>query len=237
MTEFIVVSLAFFLGSFVQGLSGFGAALVAIPLLSLVIDIKIAVPLCMLTSVIMTTYMGVKLRRYFDRKKILPICLGSLPGIILGVIVLKRVPSDTIRFFLGLFLVLYSLYSLILSTKPRDLNPKWGYFAGFLSGVGSAALSTGGPPLIIYVTLNNWTNNQIKATITGAFIFTTYLGITVHAVSGMTTMIVLKYFLFAAPAVLLGTAVGSYCYGYLGKASYLKIIFAFLVVMGLMLMM
>lgn len=236
MTEIIVVSLAFFLGSFIQGLSGFGAALVAIPLLSLVIDIKIAVPLCMLTSVIMTTYMGVKLRRYFDKEKILPLCLGALPGIILGVALLKGVPSDTIRFFLGLLLVVYSLYSVIFSPKQRNLKPRWGYLAGLLSGVGSAAFSTGGPPLIVYVTMNNWTSNQIKATITGAFIFTTYLGIGVHAVTGLTTMTVLKYFLFAAPAVLLGTAVGSHCYGYLGKASYLKLIFAFLAVMGVMLM-
>lgn len=237
MMELIVVSFAFFLGSFVQGLSGFGAALVAIPLLSLVIDIKTAVPLCMLTSLIMTTYMGGKLRSHFDKKKILPLCFGSLPGIILGVILLKRVPSDTIRFFLGLLLVIYSLYSVIFSPKARNLNAKWGYFAGFLSGIGSAAFSTGGPPLIVYVTANNWNNNQIKATLTGAFIFTTYLGVIVHAVSGMTTMIVLKYFLFSAPAVLLGTGAGAYCYSYLGKESYLKLIFAFLVVMGVMLMM
>lgn len=234
MTDFIAIGLIFFLTGWVQGISGFGSALIAIPLLTLFIDIKEAVPLCTLTSLIITTYLGIQLRKHFHRKKILPLCLGTIPGIIIGVTVLKTVPSQTILTLLGTLLVAYSLYSLLFTIKPRSLHKAWGYLVGFCSGSIGAAFSTGGPPVIIYSTMNNWSRNEIKATLTAYFCFNSYLAASAHAIGGLTTLVVLKYFLISSPFVLLGTAFGSYCYRFFRKEIYLKIVLSFLVLMGIM---
>ena len=45
----------FLLAGGVQGVTGFGSALVAIPLLSLVMDVKQAVPLAILNGLVVTT--------------------------------------------------------------------------------------------------------------------------------------------------------------------------------------
>lgn len=232
MTDFFIIGAIFLLAGFVQGLSGFGSALVAIPLLSLVMDIKEAVPLCMLTGLIITTYLAVKLRKHFDRKKIIPLCIGSIPGILIGATLLKAVPSRIISILLGALLISYSLYNLLINPKARELHYKWGYLAGFLSGAIGAAFSTGGPPSIIYATLNKWNKDEIKATLTGFFVFNSYLTATSHMISGLTTMVVVKYFLLSAPFVLLGTALGSRCYGLFEKDSYMKIIYLGLIFMG-----
>ncbi len=234
MTVFIAIGLIFFLAGWVQGVTGFGSALVAIPLLTLFIDIKEAVPLCMITNLIITTYLAIQLRKHFDRKKILPLCVGAIPGILIGATVLKAVPSQTIRILLGTLLIAYSLYSLFFTIKPRSLHKAWGYIAGFGSGAIGAAFSAGGPPTIIYSTMNNWSKNEIKATLTAFFCFNSYLGASAHAISGITTLAVLKYFLISSPFVLLGTALGSYCYRFFRKESYLKVVFSFLVLMGIM---
>lgn len=234
MTIFIAIGLIFFLAGWVQGVSGFGSALVAIPLLTLFIDIKEAVPLCMLTSLIITTYLAIQLRKHFDREKILPLCIGAIPGILIGATVLKIVPSQTIRMLLGTLLIAYSLYSLLFTVKPRKLHKAWGYIAGFGSGAIGAAFSAGGPPTIIYSTMNNWSKDEIKATLTAFFCFISYLGTSAHVISGITTLVVLKYFLIASPFVLLGTALGSYCYRYFKKEIYLKVVFSFLVLMGIL---
>lgn len=234
MTLFITIGLIFFIAGWVQGVSGFGSVLVAIPLLTLFIDIKVAVPLCMLTSLIITTYMVIQLRNHFDRKKILPLCIGSIPGILIGATVLKAVPSQTIRTLLGILIISYSLYSLFFTIKTRKLHKAWGYIAGFSSGSIGAAFSAGGPPSIIYSTMNNWNKDEIKATLTAFFCFNSYLGAGAHALSGITTLVVLKYFLISSPFVLLGTASGSYCYRFFRKDVYLKVVFSFLVLMGIM---
>ncbi len=235
MTEIFIIGAIFFLGSFVQGLTGFGAGLIAIPLLTLVVDIKVAVPLYMLTSLVMTNYMAFRLRRYFDRGKILPLCIGAVPGIIAGATILKTVPSDIIRIYLGAMLIGYALYNFLCKPTPLQLHHGWGYLAGFLSGAIGTACSAGGPPAIIYTTLNSWNKNEMKATLTGFFFFNSYLTIAAHAITGMTTFTVVKYFLFTAPFVLAGTVVGSCCYGFFRTSWYLRIVLFFLLIMGVML--
>lgn len=234
MTIIIGIALIFLLAGFIQGVSGFGSALVAIPLLVYFIDIKEAVPLCILSSIFITTYLVYQLRSHLDKKKILPLCLGSIPGICIGATLLKTVPSSTIRLILGVLLALYATYSLLCSPKPRKLNKMWGYLAGFMSGSIGAAFSAGGPPSIIYATLSDWDKHTIKATLTGFFFFNSLLVAAAHAVTGMTTVSVMYHLLIAAPAVLIGTALGSFCYSFFRRDVYLRIIFLFLIFMGLM---
>ncbi len=232
LTPFFI-SIIFLLAGFVQGMTGFGSALVAIPLLSLVIDIKSAVPLCILNSLVITTYLSLKMRRHLEMKKIAPICVAAVPGIIVGSTILKRVSSTLIQTVLGVLLIAYSLFSLFSTPKPRKLHTAWSYVAGFLSGAIGAAFSAGGPPTIIYATLNDWKKDTIKATLSGFFLFNSYLIAAVHAVNGLTTLEIFTYFMISAPFVLLGTVLGTICYGKIPRELYLQIIFAFLTAMGI----
>ncbi len=234
MFDPLLIGLIFLLAGFIQGMTGFGSALVAIPLLSLFLDIKSAVPLCMLNSLVITTFLSLKMRQHLDRKKITPLCLAAVPGIIVGSTLLKHVSSTVIRISIGILLVAYSLYSLFSKPKPRKLHKAWSYVAGFTSGAIGAAFSAGGPPTIIYTTLNGWSKDEIKATLSGFFLFNSYLTASAHAVSGLTTLQVFSFFLVSAPFVLLGTVLGSICYGRIPRGLYLQLIFAFLVLMGTM---
>jgi len=230
----ILISIIFLLAGFIQGVSGFGSALVAIPLLTLIIDIKAAVPLCILNSLVITTYLSLKMRKHLDTKKIFPLCVAAVPGIIVGSTVLKLVSSSIIRINLGILLVAYSLYSLFTKPKSRKLHKAWSYIAGFLSGAIGGAFSAGGPPTIIYTTLNDWDKDTIKATLSGFFLFNSYLIAIVHVVEGLTTIDIFTYFMISAPFVFLGTVLGTICYGKIPRQRYLQIIFAFLAAMGIM---
>ncbi|MEN8198485.1 MAG: sulfite exporter TauE/SafE family protein [Thermodesulfobacteriota bacterium] len=233
LTPLLIIAI-FLLAGFVQGMTGFGSALVAIPLLSLFLDIKSAVPLCILNSLIITTYLSLKMRKHLHSNKILPLCVAAVPGIIVGSTILKNVDSTILRTCIGVLLISYSLYSLLNRATPRKLSTAWSYLAGFLSGAIGAAFSAGGPPTIIYTTLTDWKKDEIKATLSGFFLFNSYLIATVHAISGLTSIEVFTYFMISAPFVLLGTVLGAIAYGRIPRARYLQIIFAFLIVMGIM---
>ena len=234
MSVIILICFILFVAGWVQGVSGFGSALIAIPLLSLIIDIKMAVPLCSLASTVIATYMTLQLRNSFDLKKIGPLCMGSIPGIAVGATLLKTVPSHIIETVMGVFLIVYGLYNLFFTIPPKRIHRRWGYLAGFLTGAIGAALSAGGPPTIIYTTLNNWTKDEIKATLSGFFCFASYIVIVAHLVTGVTTLDVFKTFLVSGPFILLGTALGTYCYRFFKKDVYLKVVFVCLIAMGAM---
>ena len=236
MTMYLLTGAIFLAAGFIQGLTGFGSALIALPLLSLYLDIKVAIPLCILNSLVITTTMALQLKGHLEARKILPLCLAAIPGVTLGVTLLKNSASQPIQISLALLLMAYALYSLLSAPKPRALHPAWALPAGFLSGLIGAIFSAGGPPTIIYTTLNNWHKDQIKATLTGLFLFNSYLIAATQALSGVTGRSSLTLFAASAPLVLLGTLLGGRCYGRLKKESYLKVIFAFLLLMGMMLL-
>lgn len=234
MHTLLSISLIFLFAGFTQGFSGFGSALFAMPLLTLFIDTKVAVPLCILNSVLITIYLTIKLRGYMERNKILPLLVGCLPGIYAGVTFLKQMESESIRFLLGALIISYGLYSLFYQSGAGTVHRIWGYVAGFFTGFIGSAFSVGGPPAIIYTSLSGWSKDQIKATLTGFFLTSSIVTAAVHAATGLTTGLVLKYFYFSGLPVLAGVYAGSLLYSRVTSREYLRVILAVLILLGVM---
>ncbi len=224
-----------FIAGFVQGLSGFGSALVAMPLLLQFLPARQATPFCILMGLVITTILSLGLRHHLDWKKIAPIFAGCIPGIALGTYCLKTLDNEIIKKSLGLILITYSIYNLVFQLRPKRLNPLWGVIAGLMTGVIGAAFSAGGPPTIIYTSLNQWNKNEIKATLSGFFFLTGILIAIAHAVAGIITKKVLVLFLVGLIPVTLGTQLGSKIYKALSHKSYLRLIYSLLLAMGLLL--
>ncbi len=235
-SHLLLVAAIAFLAGFVQGLSGFGSALVAMPLLLLFMPARTATPFCLLMGIFITLILSLKMKRHLDLKKIAPLFAGCLPGIVIGLEILKNAQDQAIKLFLGLILIGYSTFQLTYRPRQRRLSRPWGILAGFLTGVIGAAFSAGGPPTIIYVTLNNWDKDQMKATLTGFFLLTGTLAAAGHALCGFTTLAVLKLFAISAPLVAAGTLAGSTLYGRMSHSGYLKTIYVLLIFMGLMML-
>jgi uncharacterized membrane protein YfcA len=228
----ILISVIFFLAGLVQGVSGFGSALIAMPLLTLFIDVKTAVPLCILHSVLMTSYLSLTMKDHLEKKKILPLLMGSLPGIYFGVTFLKNVDSDVIKLLLGILIIAYSTYSLFFKPQPKTLHKAWAYIAGFGTGFIGSAFSAGGPPTIIYTTLTGWSKDYIKATLTGFFLASAIVTAVVHAATGLTTTLVVKYFFTSSAFVLIGVYSGIKLYSRVSTEVYIKVILILLVILG-----
>ena len=231
----LTISLIFFSAGLLQGVSGFGAALLAMPLLVLVLDVREAVTLSLLNGLIITLFMSVHLKRHLDWRKILPLVVGCLPGIYAGVTLLKRMNPAIMKVCLGVLIVAYALYCLTGRIKTRKMSRGWAYVAGFATGTIGSAFSTGGPPTIIYTTLTGWNKDQIKATLSAFFLFTSVLSLGAHAASGLTTPHVLRLFGVSALPVLAGVFLGSQFSMRLATKTYLTIIYYLLIALGVML--
>ncbi|UCH46268.1 MAG: sulfite exporter TauE/SafE family protein [Nitrospiraceae bacterium] len=234
MSLLLFIAIIFLAAGLIQGISGFGSALIAMPLLTLFIDVKTAVPLCILHSVLMTSYLSFKLKDHMEKRKILPLLAGSLPGIYLGVTFLKNVDSDLIKLLLGSLIASYSLYSLAVQPKPRHMHRAWAYLAGFGTGFIGSAFSAGGPPAIIYTTLTGWSKDHIKATLTGFFLVSAVVTAIVHAASGLTNGLVIHYFLTSSVFAFVGVMTGSIFYRRISRDIYVRIILIILCLLGVM---
>ncbi len=231
----LIISLIFFSAGLLQGLSGFGAALLAMPLLVLVLDVREAVTLTLLNTLIINLFLSVQLKSHLDWRKILPLVIGCVPGVYVGVTLLRNMNPAIIKLSLGLLIISYGLYCLFGRLGPKRLGKGWGYAAGFATGTIGGAFSAGGPPTIIYTTLTGWQKDEIKATLSSFFFFTSSMAATGHYLSGLTTPSVLAFFGVTALPVLAGVLLGARFYKKLKTRSYLTIIYYLLVILGLML--
>ena len=236
MTVTLIACFIFLLSSSVQGLTGFGGALVAIPLLSLVMDVKQAVPLAILNGLVVTTTLAWTLRHLLDWRKIFPLLAGSVPGILLGTVFLKQADPVVISRLLGGLLIAISVMNLCFAPKPINPPRVWAYIAGFFSGVINATVGAGGPPAIIYTTLNSWKKDEIRAALTGFFVLNGYVTAVVHAGNGIITGYTLQIFAFTGGFVLLGTLTGSRISSRIPRGTYLRIVYLLLASLGLMLL-
>ena len=229
---YLLLSLIIFSAGFVQGFSGFGSILLALPILSLFIDIKILIPLMVLCGCSMSIFLLIQLRPHLDLKKIIPLFLGAIPGIPLGVLFLKKINPVIIYWILGLILISYSVYMLFFKSQNRGINEKWGYGFGFLSGFIGGGMSAGGPPVIVYTSLQDWKKDIIKVTLQGFFVVSGLLTILIHALSGLTTSLVIRYYLISIPMLIVGTYLGSFYYKKISEESYRRLLLTLLAALG-----
>ena len=232
MQTYVLICLIVFLAGFTQGLSGFGSILLSLPLLAIFLDIKTVIPLVALIAFCITIILFIQLREHLDWKKIYPLFLGALPGIPLGVFFLKKLDRDLIQWILGIILISYSLYSLFFRSNTKQMRGGWGYLFGFFSGCLGGALSAAGPPVIVYMSLQTWGKDSIKVTLQGFFLASGAIVVFFQALSGLTTTVVLRYFLVSLPMMFLGTYTGSIFYGKIREEHYKKVMLILLACLG-----
>lgn len=229
---YILLSFITFLAGFTQGLSGFGSILLALPLLATFMDIKTVIPLSALHAVTMSAILLIQLRQHLDWGKIVPLLLGALPGIPLGVFFLKTLDTRVIQFIMGSILVIYPLMSMKAQTTGT-IDPRWSYGFGFLAGCLGGTLSASGPPVIVWTSLQPWGKDVVKVVLQGFFVVSGVLVVLAQVYSGLTTPKVWRLFFISLPALLIGTYSGSFFYGKLSDQTYRMIMMVLLALLGL----
>ena len=110
--SYLLIFAILFVSTLIHSTLGFGQALIAMPLLAMVVEIKTATPL--VAFVLMTIAAVILLQnwRVGDLSAIWRLVLSSCVGIPVGLFVLKGVPEGTMKVFLGIVVILFSLYNL-----------------------------------------------------------------------------------------------------------------------------
>ncbi len=232
MEVYIYLTTVAFLAGFIQGLSGFGSVLLSLPLMVLFLDIREAIPLVNLMGVILTVLLIFQLRAHWEWGKIWPLLAGALPGIPVGVYLLKRMDPAHVQIVLGMVLLAYAIYGLLFRLPIGRVGGPWAYFFGFFAGGLGGAVSASGPPVIVYTSLQHWTKHQIKVTLQGFFIVSGLLVGVFHAANGLITDGVIGNFLVSIPTLLAGTWAGSLLYGKFKEEGYRRVMLLLLGALG-----
>jgi hypothetical protein len=198
-----------FLAALLQALSGFGFALIVMPLVTLVIGLQMAAPLVALAGLTTYSINIVRFRQAVTPSELLPLAVASAVGIPVGLWALSHVDEAIIRPVLGAVLVVYALYALLRPVGPRLHSRRWGVLAGFLAGCLGGAYNTPGPPVVVYGSLRQWPKNEFRAILQMLFFVNGVIIVIAHAVARHYTAGVWTLYLLAVPALVVGLFAGS----------------------------
>ena len=160
------IMLVFMLAGFIQGASGFGFALMALPVLCLMIPITEASPMLVLTGLTINGYLFWRLRAHFRMDRMRALMIGCLAGVPLGVWALAQVEARVLQVSLGVVLLIAVTLRLVPGLNRSSWHPQWlGVPCGLFSGTLTGAFGTGGPPAVAYVTTQGFDRLRYAASV------------------------------------------------------------------------
>lgn len=221
----------------VRGGAGFGGGAVAVPLLSLVFPVQLTVPVVTVLNMLSSIGHGVADWRKIAWNQIARILPGSLLGVFLGIYLLSLIDPQPLARALGLFVILYAVYVLVIADRTPLIPHRWRLFAAGVTSViagiiGSLFGGAAGPLYVIYLNTAQLGKDAFRVTITTIMLFQGSTRIVGYASLGLYDAKVLKLLALAVPVMILGSWLGARVVRRLNQALFNRAIAGVLLVSG-----
>lgn len=228
-----MIAVIIFFAFLIFALTGFGSALVAMPLLIPLLGVETAAPLFAALAITAECFMLLRYRRTMQISAVWRLALASVVAIPIGLTLAQASDQRLVLTLLGCITAGYGLYSLLRPHLPRIENPNWAFVFGFVGGLLSGAYNTGGPPVVIYGNLSRWPPTEFKSNLQGMFLINSLIVTASHVASGHMTPTVMNGLLIGLPGMAIGMLVGWRLEGYVNPDTFRKMVLLLLVLLGL----
>lgn len=205
----VLLTAAALMAGLARGFSGFGAALVFVPLASALVGPRLAGPILVIVDLIFASYLIAGAWKRSDRREVAVMFAGAMAGIPAGTAILGSFAPLTLRWLITGMAA--AMLLLLLSGWRYHGRPHAAatVAVGALSGLFSGIAQIGGPPVVSYWLGTNTEPPRLRANIilffavSGAFSFISYLW------GGLISPTTLRLCLLTGPAYGAGTLVGT----------------------------
>lgn len=225
-----------FFASLVRSAVGFGEALIAVPLLGLMIPLEVAAPLAVLMSVTVAAIIIAQDWRRIHVRSAGGLIAASVIGIPIGLLLLIQGNERLVKTLLSLVIIAFSIYCLA-GRRPITLKedkPAWLLGCGFLAGILGGAYGLNGPPLVVYGSMRQWSAQHFRATLQGYFLPASLLGMIGYWAAGLWTAEVNRLYLLSLPAVIPSIFIGRYINKRLDGQKFYQVVYGGLLAIGIL---
>jgi len=228
-------------GAFVvRGMSGFGAGMIAVPLLAFAIPLQLAVPLCSLLVFMLFIVLLIRDHRQVVWPELWRLVPPTIIGALLGLWLFAVLDNRMLVTLLGGFLVLYSLYMLavsVLALPQLRCSSRWALPAGFFGSFFDTLFGGGGGTLVvIYVNARGVSRAGFRATVAALWFFEMIARIGGYAWAGFYDGATLLLFAALLPLVWVGTLVGERLGNRVGSETFARVLALMLLASGISLL-
>jgi uncharacterized protein len=209
----VLLVAAAFIAALARGFSGFGGALIFIPLASAAIGPKAAVPILLVIDGVAQLALLKNAWRQANRREVATMAAGALIGIPLGTAVLNFVDPVLLRWAIAALII--AMLALLISGWRYHGQPiaATTVGVGFAAGILSGAIQAAGPPVVAYWLGGASTPSTVRANIILFFFCTSVVAALSYLATGLLGIEVLLLAALTVPFYALGMYIGTRMFG------------------------
>jgi uncharacterized membrane protein YfcA len=234
------IAAAVFAAYVVRGMSGFGAGLVAAPMLVLVLPVHVVVPAAGLLVFVLFIFLTIRDRHHVNWRELKLLAPPTIAGVVAGLLLFRTLDNALLVVMLGGFLILYSTYMLAvqaLGLPQFTCSERWALPVGFAGSFIDTLFGGGGGALVvIYMHARGIGRMEFRATVAMLWFVEMIARIGGYGVAGFYTREVLILVAALLPMVWAGTWVGEKLGNRVSPETFQRILAALLMLSGVSLL-
>jgi hypothetical protein len=203
-----------------RGFSGFGGALIFVPLASAAVGPRLAAPLLLVVDAVAAAGLIPGAWQHAAKREVGTMAAGAVLGVPLGAWLLTRTEPLAVRWALAVMVA--GLLALLISgwryegrrTAPVTVG------VGGLAGLMSGSAQVGGPPVVAFWLGSATQADVVRANLVLFFAFSSVLSGIAYLAGGLITGSVLMLALLVGPAYGLGIYLGSRLFGLASETTF-----------------
>jgi uncharacterized protein len=228
---YVLAGLIVALGAAAQAASGFGFALLAVPLLAILVGAKTAVVMTAVVSLGLQLTMALRDHAAIRRPTIVTMTIAALVGMPLGLLVLDHVNEQTLTVAIAVTVLGFTLLLARSVRVPAGVTTD--AVAGFASGTISTSTGTSGPPLVIALHAREMVPVAFRATLAAQFLIQGTISVVAFALVGRVTSEIGRLTLASLPGLAVGWLTGQYVFSRLDPGRFRRVVLAMLAISAL----
>jgi uncharacterized protein len=230
--ELLIALFAAFAAGSISGLTGFGLALISVPILLFVYEPRTVVFLSVVMSVVICADVVRDSFRDADKRIVAALVLPSFVGVVMGAEILRVVDPLYIRLFVGAFVV-FSAGLLLREIRLPGARTRWGTLvAGWTSGALSTSTGLAAPPIVLLLASRDYAKHAFRGSSALYFLFMSVFGLVILPLRGLVSTGDIPVALALVPAALLGKALGTNTLERISETLFRKLTLLFIFVTG-----
>jgi len=200
------------LAAIVNGALGYGFSSITVPVALLFLANRVLNPALVLIEVVLNAYVLFNNRDAFSNvwRRLMPMVIGLVPGILLGTVLVTRVNPSWLRF--ATFVTLLPLILLQAAGFRRPIKSERSVGLAFGSGVGLlySVTTISGPPLAIMLNNQGLAKRDFRAGLGLVRLAESSMTAVAYWYAGLFTVQALSLIPMIVPSIIVGVPLGAY---------------------------
>lgn len=206
----LLVSGVLWMAASLQGITGFGFNMIAVPVLILFYAPQVVVPGTLMAYLPLGSAQVLLFHRDIDRGLWATFVCSAIFAIPLGALILRDTDTETMRRGIGAMMVVMALLLQVRPGNPFRRDSLARISGGFISGALASSTGVSGPPVVLLGIKQAWPHRAFRATLLSYFLAVSILSLPFHWHLDLVNDASLTFALAGVPGLILGFYTGAW---------------------------